>query len=128
MHGLPFEDNFFEDHGIPLRDRNSVIRDIYNNLFTDSRRSIAFKGYQTGQLLKNMPDTVPLINLDSYDFPEMCDMPDLPFMGRCERHYWNLYCCKQSCVYYTHWMLSNNLTMARNDIEDVISRLEHLNI
>ena len=133
VHGLPFEDTFFEDHGITLRDRKRVtrdIRDIYNNLFTDSRRSIAFKGYQTGQLLKNLSDTIPLINLDIFDFPTMCDMPELPFTGRCERHYWNLYCCKQSCVCYAHWMLSNNLTLKyiEEDVENVQTGLEHLSL
>ena len=116
-----------------MRDRNSATRDIvklYNHFFTDSRRIIAFKSYQTGQLLKNLPDTVPLINLDTFDFPEMCDMPELPFVGRCESHYWNLHCCKQSCVYYAHWMLSKNLTLSNDDREDVEvqSRLEFLNI
>ena len=72
-----------------------------------------------------------LINLDTFDFPEMCDMPELPFAGRCERHYWNLHCCKQSCVYYAHWMLSNKITLTNDDREDVVevqSRLEVLNI
>ena len=87
---------------------------------------IAFKGYQTGQLLKNVSDNVPLINLDSYGIPEMCDMPELPFTGRCERHYWNLYCCKQSCVYYAHWVLSNNLTLT--NVQDVRNRLEAFHI
>ena len=41
-------------------------------------------------------------------------MPELPFAARCEQYYWNnywnLYSDEQSCVYYTHWMLSNKLT------------------
>ena len=133
VHGLPFEDKFFEDNGIILRDRNNVTRDIvqlYNHFFTDSRRIIAFKGYQTGKLLQNLPDTVPLINLDTFDCPEMCDMPDLPFAGRCECHYWHLHCCKQACVYYAHWMANKiNLTNGdTKDLEFLQHRLEALHI
>ena len=131
VHGLPFEDAFFEDQGITLRDRNSVtrnIRDIYNNLFTDSRRIIAFKGYQTGQLLKNLSD-IPLINLDAFDvrvFPG--DIPELPFNARCQQHNWNLDCCRQTCVYYAHWMLSNKLTVCHDYSEDVTRRLANLDL
>ena len=122
VHGLPFEDKFFEDGGITLRDTNSVTRDIrglYNNLFTDSRRSITFKGYQTGQLLKNLSDAIPLINLD--DVPVFSDTTfELPFNARCGQHKWTLNCCRQTYVYYSHWALSNKWTLNISE--------EHLNL
>ena len=134
VHGLPFEDKFFKDNGISLYNRNEVNEDIvtlYTHYCTDARRSIAFKGYQTAQLLKNVSDTIPLINLDMFNFPE--DMFDfecdsLPPAGRCERHYWKLYCCKQSCVNYAYWALSNKWTLDRDISDDITNRVAHLNI
>ena len=132
VHGLPFEDKFFEDNEITLRDRNKARRDIvklYANFCTDSRRNIAFKGYQTGQLLKNVSDTIPLIDLDTIDFSRV-QFRKLPFTTRCETHLWTLHCCKESCVYYAHSLLANNITTTRENenVEEIRHRLEYLNI
>ena len=129
-HGLVFEDICYEGLGSTLRPRNNVSRDIvklYNTSRTDSRDSIAYKGYETGQLLKNVSDIIPVIDLDMFDFSEEVVRPK-----RCDCHLMELHCCRQSCAHYaemslmSQWSLPDGLES--DLIHNITSHLEQIHI
>ena len=131
-HGLPFEDAFYDDFGLSLRSRNKASRDIvklYNAHHTHVRTSIAYKGYQTGQLLKNVSEIIPVINLDMFDV-----FSDVACTRRCDYHFGReiLHCCHQACVHYStsalsqQWSLPDGLESSL--VNTITSHLEQLHI
>ena len=131
-HRLVFEDMCYMGLESTLRPRNNVSRDIvklYNTSRTDSRDSIAYKGYQTGQLLKNVSDIIPVIDLDMFDFSE----EEVVRSKRCDYHnLMELHCCRQSCAHYaemslkSHWSLPGGLES--DLIRNITSHLEQIHL